>query len=150
MSRSYGPLLRKALRALPESPRILEWGPGESTRIMLEERPAARIVTIEHQRDFADAARVRFPRVHVVRCPIPVHGPSQYDAWPALRSCGGFDLVFVDGRRRVACLLTARHVVRSDGGVVLLHDCQRPEYKLGMELFHVEEIFQDTVWMELP
>jgi hypothetical protein len=46
----------------------------------------------------------------------------------------GFELVFVDGRARFDCLVTAKQLL-APGGVVVLHDAQRENYQPAWKLF---------------
>jgi predicted O-methyltransferase YrrM len=118
--------------------QILEWGPGYSRHIFLECAPQASIVSIEHDtgwhnralQAYGDRADIRFK-------PFPLRGgPADYAVAPLLAKEGPFDLIFVDGRRRVECLLVASKLV-TDTGVVILHDADRVEYNPGIELFTV-------------
>jgi len=56
-----------------------------------------------------------------------------------------FDLIFIDGSKRVRCLKEATKLLNPDG-VVLLHDAQRPEYKEGMDLYD-GKILAGTLWL---
>ena len=40
---------------------------------------------------------------------------------------GPFDMIFIDGRRRVECAIVAKQVI-SPGGVIMLHDKNRENY----------------------
>lgn len=141
---SFESMLRKWLRAInPKT--VLEWGPGKSTSIIREECPDAEITSIESQGRFAEKAVVEHPTVSVIYAPIPQYGPSEYSCWPLLFEKGKrYDLIFVDGRQRVSCLLTSREIV-SKGGVILLHDAQRPHYQHGIKLFDKVDDDGDTV-----
>ncbi len=54
-----------------------------------------------------------------------------------------YDIVFVDGRLRADCLAVARRVV-SPGGVVLLHDAHRKNYRHAVSLFSRRETASGT------
>lgn len=114
--------------------RILEWGPGESTALMHALLPDAEILTIEHQPAFAARARKRHGAyAQVEHVPLKDYGANDYPVWPLLDAgCAPFDLAFVDGRRRVECLVAATHCV-SEGGAIVLHDADRPHYKPGID-----------------
>jgi hypothetical protein len=128
--------LRRVCRELKPK-RVLEWGPGRSTEIIHEECPAAEITSIEHDHGFykkAVAKYVRFARIEYL--PFPSVGPTLYDWWPLKVGEKSFDLIFVDGRRRTSCLLTARKCL-TPGGLILLHDAERPHYRHVLDLFDV-------------
>lgn len=136
----FEPTLREVLAE--HQPRsILEWGPGLSTQIMRELCPDASITSIEHDRRWiGDGATY---------VPIP-NGPSEYDAWPLIhRPNEQYDLIFIDGRRRAACLLTALMVL-ADDGVVVLHDCKRPQYRHAIDLFETVICNGKTVILRKP
>lgn len=153
------PIELSQVRAVLEAvaPRCcLEWGSGGSTRAILEIAPfVERYVSVEHDaRWHAEVARrVTDPRLslHLVPSDVPRPDGAQVrvrrqlvTAWdlraeqdPALmrsyvafpRTLGlTFDLVLVDGRARTFCLQEGFALLRS-GGVLLLHDAQRPEYR---------------------
>ena len=135
----------------------LEWGAGGSTRWVLEQIPTLeRYVSVEH--DEAWHARVAGelddPRLvlhHVapnVEPPFRTwrnrrerrsvlqwrlgceHDPAwmaDYVAHPRSLGLGPYDFVLVDGRARVFCIEEGYRLLRP-GGVVVVHDGQRPEY----------------------
>lgn len=47
---------------------------------------------------------------------------------------GQFDVMIIDGRFRRRCLLVAKEVL-AKGGVVFLHDAQKPRYHLSLPEF---------------
>lgn len=122
--------------------RILEWGPGLSTEIMLEHAPIADVVSVEHHEGYFAKAQERFKdRVKLLHLRADIANSSY--ATIALDE-GPFDLVFVDGRRRVECVLAALHVL-SPGGVILLHDFCRLNYqRLLLPLCELVEIRDNT------
>lgn len=141
---SHEALLRKYLRQTQAS-NIMEWGPGTSTEIMVEERPNAHIISVEHDKKWFDIAEEKFknhPNVHLYFKTI--HKKKCKYATTALKF-KPFDLVFVDGRRRVECAIVALQCLRP-GGVVLLHDIKRIQYTAPLEPFITEiERDQDTM-----
>lgn len=111
------------LRVRPRS--IVEWGPGMSTEIMLKHAPEAKILSIEHDEAWLEVARQKFGERIILehqRCDnrISSYASNVIDKGP-------FDFAFVDGRRRVECVLTALTCL-NPGGVVLLHDICRINY----------------------
>jgi len=132
--------------------RCLEWGSGGSTRALLESCAfIERYVSIEHDREWYDkvGAIVTDPRLELHHVPPEVPQPprsrflnkrkawenraeiepamfGRYVAFPATLGTR-FDFVFVDGRARRFCL-TAGWALLRPGGIILLHDAQRPLY----------------------
>jgi hypothetical protein len=131
----------------------LEWGSGGSTRAVLEQCPfVKRYVSIEHDRAWYDQVRRRVPdsrlELHYLPPGVPVPRRSllntkrrRWDAraeversllagyidFPAtLGVC--FDLVLVDGRARSFCMPAGWMLLRP-GGMLVLHDAQRPQYR---------------------
>jgi hypothetical protein len=134
----------------------LEWGVGGSTRALLAHCEfIERYVAIEHHPAWHDrvARLMRDPRLslHLIPpdAPAPASDASQREiqAWdqraevdPTLmrsyvafpRSLGlEFDFVLVDGRARNFCLAQGFSLLRS-GGVLILHDAQRPETRAAL------------------
>lgn len=143
---SFTPLLVKYL-GLKKPKTILEWGPGHSTRIMASECPDAEIDSYETDERYYQVARFDFVnnshvRIHYVPDQLEcAKAPILLDKW--------FDLIFVDGRKRVTCMKTAKDILASDG-VVLLHDCEREEYAEGIKLYRVLESLEGTIALGLP
>jgi len=128
--------MQHVLSHTPE-PVIVEYGPGYSTIHMRRLAPGGTIVTVEDREDwlakrrkeFAEAGLTGVTLLHrtvqdgYVRAPDQFHRP------------GTVDLVYVDGRKRSACLKHARSLVKPDIGIVVLHDAERPPYRLGFWLW---------------
>ncbi len=130
----FEPLLRKALQKLNPK-RILEWGPGFSTDMFVHLCPKARVVSIEHDESWSQTQSARFDGKAAIKH-IPIGPACRYAYWP--RKLQPFDLIFVDGRRRCECLLSARKCL-TPKGVVILHDANRVAYVLGRELYETME-----------
>lgn len=137
---SYKDLLMRYLIKL-EPERILEFGPGGSTSVMLE-YSEAEIESVEHEyRWFREAERLFLgnPRVHL-------HYLKDHDEYVNQpRSWGEFGLIFIDGfcDWRVDCLLMAKDVLKN-GGVVILHDSERKKYDRGREPYETIVVAQGT------
>lgn len=129
---SYIPLLAKYLRIIAPK-RVLEWGPGESTRIIQQLCPDAQIVTIENNPAYAGSGI------------ILLSTKEAYVSYP-LGLGKKFDFIFVDGFDdwRPDCLDVAHEVV-ADDGVVLLHDSERSWYREAVEKFCILEENDGTV-----
>ena len=127
-----------------ETMRILEWGPGSSTMIMLNQIENCEIWTYENEEKWYDFWKVKLPedeRIHLFHIPLD----EGYIEAP--RKIGHkFHFIFVDGRSRVKCLEVARDLL-TDGGYVLLHDSSRKEYAPGKALFDIVVERDDTAVM---
>jgi predicted O-methyltransferase YrrM len=131
---------------------VLEWGPGRSTGVILDNTDA-KILTIEHQQDYYDKAQTEFgdnPNVEVVHRPLGIK-PMQslgYVNYPIYRllkegaELRKYDLIFVDGRSRFDCVIASRFMLR-EGGVVLLHDAHREIYLPAVESFPYCKVLED-------
>lgn len=135
--------------------RMIEWGSGGSTRAFLLACPFIyKYVCVEHDRAWYERVRgaIEDPRLVLLHVPpdLPVElgaSPQLAMAWddeaeadPRLmpsyvnaprRHLEEADLVFVDGRARNFCIRMGFSMLRP-GGVLLLHDAQRPEYHAAL------------------
>ncbi|MCB9506504.1 MAG: class I SAM-dependent methyltransferase [Myxococcales bacterium] len=145
--------------------RVLEWGSGGSTAAMLRLLPTVEsYVSIEHNREWFERVRslVKDPRLDLRHAapsePEPVISErlsrpkrtAALKAWfarcedePALMADyvalpgsihTSYDFVLVDGRARNACMRAGYALLRS-GGVMVIHDAQRPEYRETIESY---------------
>lgn len=149
---SFIKFLREYLEKI--KPRyILEWGPGKSTSIMLEESNA-HIISIEHQKKWYDHWRKLLSGKYTI---ILVEAPEENRKDPKWNDyCNPipsptvmFDLIFVDGRERNRCLKYATTHLNPNG-VVILHDSERPQYREGKELFETIKEESGTCVLKLP
>lgn len=145
MTNTYRPLLEKWCRAISPM-RIIEWGPGESTCIMMKLCPEVEITSVEHNKRW-------FEEWKHLGCVILREAPEENRkdlGWLSYINAaeGKFDLAFVDGRERVRCLKFAKEHL-NPSGVAILHDAHREEYREGIELFRVVERDSDTVVLGL-
>lgn len=136
---SYTPLLTAYLSKV-QPRRMLEWGPGYSTLLMMQEAPQAEIYTVEHDPRWYDYWQPQLTTVNLSYIPL-----GEYATAPL--TWGLFDLIFVDGRNRVECLKTARKIL-APNGVVILHDSQRERYREGKHLFRIVEESDRTAVMQ--
>jgi len=145
---SYMSLLEKWCKLIKPK-RILEWGPGDSTLFMRNWCPDAEITTVEHLEWYYNDWKKRMQKNNIKTLffkGTEKIAPDKY-CNPPLK--GKFDLIFVDGRRRVDCLYTAaKHIYKF--GVVILHDSERPEYNEGKNIFEIIEERDGTCVMKLP
>ena len=140
---SFAPHLRRWCGALRPK-RILEYGPGLSTQIMRETCPEAYIVTVEHQPSFATVA---VEQGHADKVVVrQVKRSSTYSAVAYEEAIDGlFDLVFVDGRRRIECALAGLSVL-SFSGVLIVHDFERWQYRAALApITNILEEYDNTV-----
>lgn len=104
---------------------VVEWGPGLNTQLALD-AGAQQVVSVEHQQAYLYQGDCE--RVESRLCAL---NSKDYVSPPHLDSA---DLFFVDGRRRVECLMQiCRHAKPS--AVICLHDAQRRRYFEALQLF---------------
>jgi predicted O-methyltransferase YrrM len=124
---SYKETLKKVME-LVKPEEILEYGPGESSKIMLGYEFVKRIDAIEHDENYYNKwhNEIEDPRFY-----------QHYKSTPEVYVNGfakPYDLVFIDGRDRERCIARALNRVE-DIGIVIVHDAERPRYKEAMDLF---------------
>jgi len=137
---SYEHVLRTACRAINPK-RVLEWGPGASTRMITEECPGAQILSMEHEKKWANRFNQDpLPNVKIVLRSVDLRGGTSqgYVTWPLyqykMNDGKGYDLIFIDGRFRFDCLVIASQLLNS-GGCVIIHDTHRKIYHPAFNLF---------------
>ncbi len=130
--------------------RCLEYGAAYSTLHFPRLLPSgASWTAVEHVDEWADIVEThsRFPEnASILRVAIPSLknvGPvytddERFAAYVAApNSKGPFDFILVDGRARNACVSCARKLLRK-GGVVILHDANRPRYRDATAVFEYQ------------
>jgi hypothetical protein len=135
--------------------RVLEFGLGESTLVLSS--LVKSVLTIEHSQYWVDQFKGRLPDNVTVCFVPPDHDPSpeyddgtyndfkQYVHFPEMfLSDGKFDVVFIDGRARVACARLAAEKYLKKGGLIFIHDYRhptpiyrRPEYEVVEEFLEM-------------
>lgn len=115
--------------------RVLEWGAGYSTLYWPPRCPfVGEWVAIEDSRGWYERLKGK------VNACVDLRLVSREDYYePLLSEAREYDLVIVDGLYRRACLLVASEVVR-DGGIVVLHDAGRQEYRASWGVFPNHEV----------
>lgn len=139
-------------RRLPREAVVFEWGGGGSTLWL--SRRAAAITTVEHDRSWHALLQERLRERCGAKSTVLLVEPEQEEAtvrapaepvvwYSSARAAGSFeryvraidgvpdaslDLVVVDGRSRVACVLHAASKLRP-GGLLMLDDSYRPRYE---------------------
>lgn len=102
--------------------RVLEWGSGGSTLYWPRIFPTIDWLSIEHNPDYAMALKGKMmPNVTLMQLDFPAYHELKPD------DIGTFDLIIVDGRKRVRCLDIARDLLNPDGAAIL-HDAGRERY----------------------
>jgi len=142
---SFKPVLTQWLQKV-NARRVWEWGPGLSTELILAALPDdGRLWSVEHDEVWAEKARRRFAdprwtlRVQSVTRRVSAYAPC------ILAAVEPFDLIFVDGRRRVECMVAALQRLTT-GGVILLHDASRKAYTdLILPWVEVLDLSHDTL-----
>lgn len=132
----------------------LEWGAGGSTiffpRFLEENRIAYRWTSLEHNPDWQRAVLAEHGKLNVDVICFPAVEPRRdpmedYVSFPNWMG-RKFDFIFVDGRKRRRCLVTASRVL-SPQGVVVLHDAHREYYHAGMSVFPYGDFAGDDLWV---
>lgn len=123
---SYTKTLTKYLKQI-NPVNIFEWGPGRSTKLILDNISTDSILTsIEHDSFYYDKIKreLNDPRwaIHNIKVSGRV---SQYAH--IIKKYPKMDIIFIDGRRRVECVFAALSSITSSG-VIILHDSNRKSY----------------------
>lgn len=118
--------------------RCLEWGCGGSTVYYPNRHPSIKLwISIEHDAGWYERVKPMItPNVDLrLRRVDAEHMQEGFYDWDHYVNAGihdaPFDFVLVDGRVRIQCLEVARRML-SAGGIVALHDADRPAYRRGM------------------
>ena len=133
---SYKDALQKVLKAFNPFV-VLEYGPGESTKIIQNHTSVGYIDTIEHNE--AWAGRYKDALNQKVQLYIE---SNEFKYIHLIGRFSKYDLIFVDGLRRSSCLGVARFRLK-DTGMVILHDAERLEYKDGIDLYEFKFFVDD-------
>lgn len=113
---------------------ILEWGSGDSTKMMSIYPSVESITTIEHDPEYFNKQVGTLVCENVTRVLI-----KDLNLYPmAGKNDAPYDFIFIDGRRRVECLKEASQM----SNLVMLHDADRPRYTEGLDLYK-HKIFTD-------
>jgi len=127
---SFAGLLRDLVLQI-DPDYIIEWGPGESTRIIREAAVGwATIYSIEHDQKWYQRAVQEHgsdARMKLIHRDATARDSSY--ATVALEPGLLWHLAFVDGRRRVECVLAALTSLNKPIGRILIHDWCRANYR---------------------
>jgi hypothetical protein len=128
---------------------VLEWGMGNSTQFFIEQRDSLgldALFSIDNNAEYFAGLLQTLPKWHGFHphCADLV-GPKASDrdaglnfATLPLSIAARFDVIFIDGRRRMECALTAAQLCRPDT-IVMLHDYRRARYQGVTFLFDIVE-----------
>jgi predicted O-methyltransferase YrrM len=127
---------------------ILEWGSGLTTLItqsMLDEIGARHFTSIENDKEFWQAMSQRVTDRRVDLLLRELIGATQgqddigdnYTSYP-LHACQTYDLIFIDGRRRLECAFVAA-LIAHQKTVVFMHDFRRSRYQAILGLYEIIE-----------
>ncbi|MBN2735965.1 MAG: hypothetical protein JXR70_03220 [Spirochaetales bacterium] len=133
---SYKEPLTKVLELVKEKtnlPRIVEYGPGGSTKLMKQIIPDSIIVTVENKLKWYNKYKEEFSRfknnnLKIFYCKLSqdyVEKPSE------VVDSNSADLIYIDGRQRVRCLRLAKELLKKKTGLIVLHDAERKRYRPG-------------------
>jgi len=104
--------------------RVFEWGSGAST-IWLAER-ASEVYGVEHDSGWVELVNGRLEELGMGHAVVEHHSLHGADYSRAILNHPDsyFDLVAIDGRKRVACATSALNKVKP-GGMIVLDDSER-------------------------
>lgn len=139
---------------------VLEWGTGYSTKYYPDilKKKGIKFIwdSIEYDRRWSDAiADLDLPdgvTIYLFDEPIlriddrrALRGfeMNDYVKYPS-RIGRKYDLIFIDGTKRVRCLQEGLNLLKPDG-IVILHDAQRVKYKEGMRLYNGQKL-SEKLW----
>lgn len=132
---SFKDALYKVLEALKPK-TVFEYGPGTSTSIMAIYPSIEIIDSVEHNEAWLNKWKWEMPENVLL-----LYQPNM-EVYPETQGrLEKYDLIFVDGREREKCLYVAKHRLNK-GGVVILHDAERPNYQEPMQ-FYSYKFLQD-------
>jgi len=104
---------------------VFEYGSGNSTLFL--EKQVKDIISVEHDSDWYDKMQRRLERAQLVYKNVE----DSYEQ-TILQFNRNFNLIIVDGRKRVKCI---KHSISklSEDGIIILDDSQRDYYKEGID-----------------
>lgn len=113
------PAIRLLEERVPQDVRVFEWGSGASTTWWRAR--GATVVSCDH-----DA-------VWAAKTPGVLLRPVDAGYVDAIANEGAFDVVLIDGRRRVDCArIATQHL--TERGIILLDNSERPRYEGAIDL----------------
>jgi hypothetical protein len=147
-----------ARRIAKENVAVLEFGAGESTGIWAEEFSglAPLIISVDHEKDYLKRVAESLPDANVQFRWFDLEGPKESQSDQHLTYSTYqyglnryFDLIFIDGRRRLECALVSSFSA-TDDTLVVIHDHARSRYALMRDLYQDEEVFGQFLILRRP
>ena len=154
------PAIRWLRARLTPSMRVFEWGSGGSTVFLAG--LVESVISVEHDKTWFEIVSDRVAKEGLLSIRLHHVPPTPLEEWGGLPKDAAlyqssepglehavfydyvrsilahpdevFDIILVDGRARIGCLSVAARKVRP-GGVILLDNSEREEYKAGLEAF---------------
>lgn len=122
---SFKPTLIKVLAEFKPK-TVFEYGPGQSTLIMQDFPSVEKIVTVEHDVAWFHKWASQFgEKVNLIL-------EENMNEYPYhLKPENHYDLYFVDGREREACLDLCNRL----NAIVILHDAERESYRPNIQQY---------------
>lgn len=108
---------------------IFEFGSGNST-IFYASRVKS-VHSVEHDLEWVAQLKKRLPENANVFHQELIYG-GEYCKFPSTLDCK-FDIVIVDGRDRVNCMINAMSYI-TEKGIIILDDSERQEYSRGIKI----------------
>ena len=154
---SEGKFIQEMLNITGKHIDVLEWGLGFSTRyftaILRSKNIEFEWDAIEYDIDwyiFAKKWGLENVNLFLFQEELPddkqwMRGRemNEYVDFPKTRG-KKYDLMFVDGRKRVRCLEIAKDYLK-ENGIVILHDAQRQDYHEGFK-YYKGQFLTETLW----
>ena len=107
---------------------LFEYGSGNST--IYYSSMVEKVISVEHDKKFYNSLRYNSPaNVELFFCELEYGG--DYSRWSE-RMKQKYDLIIVDGRDRVNCMLNSVKSL-SESGVIILDDSERESYSRGVK-----------------
>lgn len=121
---------------------ILEHGSGGST-IWFAKR-AKNVVSVEHNKEWMDFIQEQADKQGIDNLHL-VFNESPVELQDNLPDGMGYDLLLIDGERteRIKWIDSAKYLVRH-GGIVVLDNCNRPEYQDARTLLRLKSLHYIT------
>lgn len=121
---------------LKKNMRIFEYGSGNSTLFYAEK--VNYVIGVEHNKEWVEKLRELIPDNVKIEHEILEYAGNYCKK--ANSYVEKFDIIIIDGRDRVNCILESVHAI-SERGVIILDDSERIEYQEGKD-FLVEKGFK--------
>ncbi len=135
---------------------VFEWGSGASTIWMIKR--GYQIISVEHDQRWAQEVKLKSQELEkpfdlITKVPFITKNPRVgslkkgfeeldfYDYVACINEYGLFDLIVIDGRARVNCLMAAISHLKKDG-IILFDNSNRKRYRNEIEKYKDEIIIK--------